>query len=145
MKKHTALLIALSCLFHIGCVSTRQFAPFPDQTRTVEDSAKGRIYVMRPGTVGSAIPMDVSDDGQIIGSTGPHGFLCWERKPGIAVISGKAENTSSVYLPVKAGKTHYIFQHMRPGWMSSRNKLEIVSEEEGRQVLKRCNPPWRFQ
>ena len=141
MKKHITLLIAVSCLFLVGCASTQQFVPLPDQTKTVEDSAKGRIYVMRPATVGAAISMDVSDGGRIIGSTGPHGFLCWEREPGDTVISSKAENTSAVNLPVKAGQVHYIFQHLRMGWVIARNQMEIVSEEEGKKVLKQCKPP----
>ena len=136
MKKHISLLIAASCLFFVGCASTQQFVPLPDQTKEVEDSAKGRIYVMRPATIGAAISMDVSDEGKIIGSTGAHGFLCWEREPGDVVISSKAENTSAVNLPVKAGQVHYIFQHLRLGLVMARNKLEIITEEEGKKDLK---------
>jgi hypothetical protein len=115
--------------------------PFPDQTKTVEDSAKGRIYVIRPATVAATISMDVSDGGIIIGSTGPHGFLCWEREPGDTVISSKAENTSAVNLPVKAGQVHYIFQHLSVVLGSARNRMEIVTEEKGKKVLKQCKPP----
>ena len=141
MEKHITPLIAASCLFLMGCASTQQFVPFPEQTKTVEDSNKGRIYVMRPATFGAGISMDVSDGGIIIGSTGPHGFLCWEREPGQTVISSKAENTSAVNLPVKAGQVHYIFQHLRLGLVMARNEMEIVSEEEGKKVLKQCSPP----
>jgi hypothetical protein len=124
-----------------GCASTQQFVRFPDQTKVVEDPSKGRIYVMRPATVGCGISMEVADDGRIVGSTGSHGFLCWEREPGDAVVSSKAENTSAVKLNVQAGKVNYIFQHMAMGWVIARNRLDIVSEDEGKKVLKECNPP----
>ena len=136
MKIHTTLFVAVSCLFFVGCASTQQFVPFPDQSKTTEDSTKGRIYVIRPATVGAGISMDVSDDGKIIGSTGPHGFLCWEREPGETIISSKAENTSAVKVPVKAGQAHYIFQHLAMGWVMARNRMEIVTEEEGKRILK---------
>ena len=141
MKSNIMPLIAAGCLFLVGCATTQQFVPLPDQTQTVEDSTKGRIYVMRPASIGTAISMDVSDAGRIIGSTGPRGFICWEREPGDTAITSKAENTSAVSLPVKAGQAHYIFQHLRMGWVIARNELEIVSEEDGKKVLKKCKPP----
>jgi hypothetical protein len=138
------LLSAISLLF-VGCASTQQFVPFPDQAKVVEDPTKGRIYVMRPATVGAAISMDVADDGKIIGSTGPNGFLCWEREPGDIIVSSKAENTSAVKVSVQADKVTYIFQHMEMGWISARNRLDIVTEDEGKKVLKKCNPPKMIQ
>lgn len=141
MKIKLLLFLPVIALLLTGCSSTQQFVRFPDQNKVVEDSSKGRIYVMRPATVGAAISMDVADDGEIIGSTGPHGFLCWEREPGDTVISSKAENTSAVKVSVQAGKVNYIFQHMEFGWISARNRLDIVSEDEGKKVLKECNPP----
>jgi hypothetical protein len=141
MKIKFLLFLSVIPLLFTGCSSTQQFVRFPDQTKVVEDSSKGRIYVMRPATVGAAISMEVSDDGKIVGSTGPHGFLCWEREPGDAVISSKAENTSAVKVSVQAGKVNYIFQHMAMGLLIARNRLDVVSEDEGKKVLKECHPP----
>ena len=135
-----AFLSIITVIF-TGCASNQQFVHFPDQTKVVEDTNKGRIYVMRPTTLGAAISMDVSDDGKIVGSTGPSGFICWEREPGNTVISAKAENTTAVKVDVEAGKVNYIFLHIRFGWVTARNELEIVSEEEGKKVLKQCKPP----
>ena len=142
VKSHFTLLIAVSWLFLAGCASTRQFVPFPTQAKAVEDSAKGRIYVLRPATaLGAGISMAVTDGGTTIGITGPDGFLCWERPPGHTIISSMAENTSDVNLSVTAGQVHYIFQHVRFGHLFARNKMEIVSEEKGRKILKQCKPP----
>lgn len=79
--------------------------------------------------------MDVSDDGKIVGSTGPSSYLCWERQPGNTVISAKSEDTSAVAVNVEAGKVNYIFLHVRMGWVMARNKLEVVSEDEGKKIL----------
>jgi hypothetical protein len=145
MKIKFLLFLPIVAFLFTGCSSTQQFVRFPDQSKIVEDSTKGRIYVMRPATVGAAISMDVADDGKIVGSTGSHGFLCWEREPGDVVISSKAENTSAVKVIVEAGKVNYIFQHMELGWVSARNRLDIISEDEGKKILKECNPPKMIQ
>jgi hypothetical protein len=142
MKIFFLTLLSAVALIFTGCTSTQQFVHFPDQTKVVEDPTKGRIYVMRPAVmVGAAISMDISDDGKIIGTTGAHGFLCWEREPGETIITGKAENTSAVKLNVQAGQVTYIFEHMEMGWITQRNRLDIVSEDEGKKVLKKCDPP----
>jgi hypothetical protein len=141
MKKFYHFAACAAALVLTGCASTVQHVPFPDQSKRVEDDAKGRVYVMRPATVGSAISMSVSDDGKLIGKTGPHGFLCWERKPGETIVSSTAEGVSSVPLSIEAGHVYYIFQHLRMGLLIARNELEIVSEESGRKVLKKCHPP----
>ena len=135
------LAAALASLVLVGCVSSHQIVPFPDQSKTVSDPTKGRIYVFRPANSGGAVAMEIFDDGKLVGITGAAGYLCWERPPGQTVISAKAENMSSVNLPVQAGKAHYIFQHMAMGWVQARNRLEIVSEEEGLKILKKCKPP----
>ena len=136
------VLIAASTLFLVGCVSTKQFVPFPDQTKTVEDPTKARIYVMRPSTLARAISMVVRDNEKIIGSTGAQGFLCWEREPGYVVISSKAENTSTINIPVQAGQVYYIYQRLGMGLLEARNKMKIVTEDKGRQILlDECKPP----
>jgi hypothetical protein len=124
-----------------ACASTRQFVPLPDQSKSVADPTKGRIYVMRPAVVGAAIPMTVNDTNRAIGQTGAKGFLCWERSPGDAQIESRSENSSLAHLRVKAGSVYYIFQHLKMGLVQARSELEIVSEEEGKKVLTKCKPP----
>jgi hypothetical protein len=141
MKTIIVLAACVCSLFLTGCVSTRQFVPLPDQTKKVEDSSKGRIYVMRPTSFGSAISMNVSDDGKLIGVTGPQGFLCWERKPGETIVSSTAEGVSQVPLTVQPGQDYYIFQHIRMGLLIAENELEIVNDVVGEKTLKKCNPP----
>src|SRR5689334_19898140 len=111
--KATLLNFCMGALLLSGCAGTRQFVAMPDQSKTVEDPSKGRIYVMRPATVGTAVSMNVSEDGKPIGVTGPHGYLCWEREPGDSIVSSTSEGVSQLPLTVDAGHVYYVFQHLR--------------------------------
>ena len=134
-------MIVVLLLIGIGCATTRQHVPFPDQSKKIENSDLGRIYVFRPSTFGFAIPMQIRDSNKVIGDTGPKGYLCWERESGKTKIVGIAENTSKLPLEVNKGKVYYIFQHMRLGWFRARNKLELVDEVVAREYLQDCKVP----
>jgi hypothetical protein len=136
--------LPLILLLFTGCATPQQFVHFPDQTKVVEDPGKGRIYVIRPKKVGLGIPSDISDDGESIGNTGPRSFLCWERKPGKTTISGETDNTIEVNVNVQAGGATYILQTLHFGWISTTNRLDIVSEQEGKDALKKCKPPYCY-
>jgi hypothetical protein len=139
MKKAIPLIFAFGALLFAGCASTHQYVPMPDQTKTVEDPSKGRIYVVRPASLGYAVSMNVSEDGKPIGATGSHGFICWERPPGDSIVSSASEGVSQVPLTVDAGHVYYVFQHLRMGLLIARNELELVDEEKGRKALKNCH------
>ncbi len=128
-----------------GCASNDQYVHYPDQTKIVEDANKGRIYLIRPKLAGIGISPDITDDGEAIGCTSPRGFLCWERKPGNTTISGKTDNTSVVTVDVKAGEVTYIIQTIDFGWITTENRLDIVSEQEGKEALKKAKPPFCYQ
>lgn len=128
-------------LLTAGCASNKQFARIPDLNARVEDPGKGRVYLIRPSVVGSAVSMEVWDGNTHVGNTGSKSFLCWERKPGEAIVSGREENTSTTSLWVKPNERYYIFQHMRMGWVSARNELEVIPEEQALKLLKKCKAP----
>jgi hypothetical protein len=141
MNRILSLLTCAAGLFLAGCASTLQRVPMPDQAKAVENPAKGRIYVMRPSDAGSMIRMDIVDGAELIGHTGPGGYLCWERDPGDVVVASRSENTSRVSLAVRPGTVHYVLQHIRMGLWLKRTDLEVVDEERGRTELNRCKPP----
>jgi uncharacterized membrane protein len=80
------------------------------------------------------------------------GFSLW-RAAFLANKSGKLEETNAhaTYflgemletnaIAFTQDKINYIFEHIRFGWATPRNELEIISQEEGEDVLKECNPP----
>jgi hypothetical protein len=130
-----AILLSLAT----GCASTKQFVPLPDQNKLV-GADKARIYVVRPTTMGCGVPMKVSDGGQLIGQTGPKSYLCWERNPGAVEITSKAENKAKLPLNAEPGKAYYIQQHVRMGILYARNKLTLLNEAEGKEMVSKCSP-----
>jgi hypothetical protein len=138
------LLPLVTCtlaVFAAGCASNLQFARIPDLKARVEDPSKGRVYLIRPSAMGAAASMEVWDSNVHVGNTGAKSFLCWERPPGEAIVSGREENVSTVSLWVKTNEVYYIFQHLRLGWIQARNELEVINEEAAAQLLKKCKGP----
>ena len=134
-------MVGVIIVLSSGCASTKQLVPLPDQTKTVEDSSKARIYVIRPVLIASAISMSVSDGEMKVGSTGPKGYLCWERAPGTTEIRSKSENTAVLPITCKAGEVYYIGQHVRMGILFARNNLSLLTEDEGKAKLSKCKVP----
>lgn len=142
MKKLSKLICGLCALIVMtGCASTVQYVRFPDQTKMIEDSNKARIYVVRPTIVGYAIPMNVIDGSNLIGKTGPKGYLCWERDPGKAELRGVAENVSTLTLNMEKGAVYYVQQHVRLGIFIAGNKLRQMTEDEGKKKVSKSKPP----
>jgi hypothetical protein len=140
MKSPVALTASLAVLLLAGCAGSKQFVPMPDLSKPVADTSKGRIYVLRPSSLGGSVGMNVADGGNPIGSTGPKGFLCWEREPGDVIVSSTSENTSRVSLPVRAGSIHYVLQNIRMGIWLARTDLEVIDGERAKKELAKCKP-----
>ncbi|MFH1369520.1 MAG: DUF2846 domain-containing protein [Elusimicrobiota bacterium] len=137
-------LLAVLAFFGIGgCAPaiTRQYVAFPDESKEVENMGKARIYVVRSDSLGGLYSMSVRNDGILIGKTGPKGYLSWEREPGKTTITGQAENTSALELDVQKGMAYYVWQEVKMGMIKARNKLQEVTKERGKELLKMCNPP----
>ena len=133
--------VCLAVLLLTGCLTVSQRAPFPSQSVSIENPEMARIYVMRPSSFAFAAFMAILDGERAIGKLGPNSYLCWEREPGKTEIASDSENVSTVTLTVEKGKTYYIKQTMKVGWNSPRSAMELVSEEDGRSMLKHCKGP----
>src|SRR5262245_43663712 len=140
MNRVLTLAGCVVALFLVGCAGTIQRVPMPDQSKTVEDPTKGRIYVMRPSSLDNMVSMNIADGVDPTGKTGPSGYLCWDRQPGDVVVSSASENTSRVSLAVRPGSVHYILQNIRMGIWVARTDLEVLDEEKGKKELKKCKP-----
>lgn len=142
MKSICQPVLCFSITFFLGCASTTQIVPFPDQMKRVEDPNKARIYVVRPTAFrGGAMSMKVSDGQTLIGKTGPKGYLCWERDPGALEVIGKSENTYRLPFKVEKGMVYYIQQQIQMGTFFTRNKLSQLTEVEGKAMVHNCKPP----
>jgi hypothetical protein len=161
------ILICAPCLAAFllaGCTApqfmsatTDQYKPFPDQTKTVEDPAKSRIYLMRkekffgagegfefysssPDATGPR--MDYSEKFRLIGKVGPASYICWEETPHPLTMQSRQGGTNSLEtIDLQAGHVYYLQAYFRTGWKGPSPQIRVLSDEEGQEMLKGCQPP----
>lgn len=145
------LALSVSLILICGCASTHQYVALPDQSRIVDDSGKCRIYVFRPESMnGGKARMTVKDGKRVIGDLGMQSYLCWERDPGkVAVlmdfytIDGFVINMRED-LDAQPGAIYYLRAGLLNPFSSAPDRLDTlyrISDEEGKQFLKKCKPP----
>ena len=124
-----------------GCAKFHcyQMVQLPDLTKEIDNPQMARLYVMRDTIL--ADESTIRDGDQFIGILTAHHYLCWERKPGKAVIStmyGSAKKfTNELELNVQSGSVYYIHEHSFWPLIS----LERIDEQEGKMRLERCDKP----
>ena len=139
------LLVGVLVGMGTGCATTKQVVPLPDQSRVTADPNKSRIYVLRhTGKIGGAQPATVWDGPEKIGSTGPNGYLCWERDPGdatIRVLWPAAPIPGTFPIKCEKGQTYFIKHGLKMGFWVSRSVLELMPQNEGQELLGKCTRP----
>jgi len=100
---------------------------------------KALIYIIRPPKYNAAVADFRVEIGQfVIGSTQAKRFLYTFVKPGKHILSGKAGNLSELPIEVQAGKTYFVKQKVKSGWIRVNNELILLEESEGEKLLKKC-------
>jgi len=129
------LLAVFFALSLVGCASVNMGDPKQDAAAKTFSKPKDSagIYVYRNESMGAAVKMDVEIDGKAIGQTGANTFLYKEVAPGKHVITSKAENTENLEIDAKSGMLYYVWQEVKMGIMSARNKLQLVDEATGKK------------
>lgn len=135
MKKLLLISSLAISLFLIGCASAPMGDPAKDAAlKSFQAPAQAAgIYIYRNESLGAGIKMDVAVDGKPIGYTAANTYLYTEVAPGKHTISSEAENTSTVDIDAKPGTLIYIWQEVKMGFLSARNKLQEVSAQEGQK------------
>lgn len=131
------VLVSLSsgCAFNIPHASperdqeAKAFQPQP---------GKANLYVYRSEFIGAAFAMDVSLDGEKMGSTGAQDYLFAQVAPGKHTVTSHAENDDTIKFTAEAGKNHFIWQEVKLGVLKARTKLHLVGEDEGRTEVGKC-------
>ncbi len=158
MKSTIFMIVIGACAvaFISGCASTQQFVALPNQTQSIEDSTKGRIYVFRQGLYGSGERTRVRDGSLKIGYIGPDSFLCWERPPGKTTVFADVYfryADTIVEMPeeldIEAGKVYYLRAALPKkeqmfSFSDDTNQLDNLSrlgDAEGEGILKKSSPP----
>lgn len=101
---------------------------------------KALVYVVRPTMYGNKIQTKLAVDGKWTGANRGHNYFFFTLDPGEHYLCSKAENKSVMALKVEPGKTYYVEQKIKMGFMKARNKLALLSEEEGSKKLAKSHP-----
>lgn len=138
-----AVVVSLATLF--GCSSTpsvekmqADVASYSLPKAAVAD--KGLVYVVRPSNVGMLVRFNVFlDDKEAdseMGYNRGNQYIYFFVTPGKHVISSKAENWADMPINVKAGEVVYLKQEVEMGFAVARNSLKVLSDLEGRYLVK---------
>lgn len=136
MKHRMFVLVAILAL--AGCASVPMGDPKRDaelKTFSVAQDKAG-IYVFRNESMGGAVKMDVSIDGQLIGQTAAKTYFYKDVTPGKHTVTSTAENTDTLEVDVQPGTLAYIWQEVKMGLLYARTKLHLVSEAEGKKGVQ---------
>jgi hypothetical protein len=125
-----------------GCSTSWQYVKAPSQELKVADASKARIYLIRPDSGSKMASTRISDNGVLIGNTGPRGYLCWEREPGTVKVTSLSAGQAETELTVDAGGVYYLLQRVNPGFVYGKSSLTILPAEEGIALLQSCKPAY---
>lgn len=128
------IIIASAFLFLVGCASAPMAQSDLDQkAKSFENSSnKATLYIYRNENFGAAISMEILVNNKSIGQTAAKTYFKYDVTPGHYQIQSKAENTSILDLDVWAGKSYFVWQEVKMGFIYARNKLQLTDEIKGK-------------
>lgn len=131
-------VIGLLALSMVGCASVQMADPAQDAAAKKFEAKAGvsTLYIYRNEFIGTAKTMDLEVDGKLVGQTKGKTFVLLNVAPGKHTIVGKAENDDKLEIETLAGKVYYVWQEVKFGVLSARNKLSLVSAEVGQEGVK---------
>jgi hypothetical protein len=143
MKKITLIICAILL---ISCAPTKQFVAFSHDKML--DNNKGRIYVIKPSFVGSAVKTAIFCNDILIGNTINGSYLCWDIEEGTYVLGntqfahngttlGAGSGEDVFKINVKKGKTYYLRLSPHFGGLD----FEILDTKRGEREIKGRKKP----
>jgi len=127
-------------LFLTSCVTTTQYSKFTDLS---SNDGNAKIFVVRKSILATAIPMKIYQDGELVGRLGPKGYIAWEveNEGRIQITSSSPENKDYFTIDVQKGKTYYLKQKAKPGYLVARSGLELMEPEKARKAINKLKEP----
>jgi len=101
---------------------------------------KALVYVIRPTMGGNKVQSKLGVDGKWAGINRGNNYFFFTLAPGEHFFCSQSENRSVVSLKVEPGKTYYLQQKVKMGFMKARTKLVVLNKEEGEKGLAKCHP-----
>jgi hypothetical protein len=100
---------------------------------------KALVYVVRPTMLGNKIQTKLAVDGKWVGINRGNNYFFVTVDPGEHYLCSTAENRSVLKLTVEPGKTYFVQQKIRMGFMKASNRLELIDEPEGKVALEKTH------
>ncbi|HEY9096779.1 MAG TPA: DUF2846 domain-containing protein [Hydrogenophaga sp.] len=126
----------LAAVLSTGCASVNMADASQDTQRKafIAPTDKAGIYIYRNESMGAAVKMPVTVDGQMVGQTAANTYLYKEVAPGKHKIESLTEGSENkLEVDVKAGTLTYIWQEVKMGMWAAASKLHLVSPEQGKK------------
>ena len=141
MRLSRAVLAASAVAMLAACASVPKASPERDRSAkqfAAPPKGKAALYVFRDESFGAAIKMSLLLDGRIVGDTAAKTFHWVEIAPGKHTLIGKAENESTLDFTAVPGQNVFVWQEVKLGVLSARNKLQLVDDQRGRAGVAQC-------
>lgn len=100
---------------------------------------KAIVYVIRPTMMGNKVQTKLAVDGDWKGVNRGNTYFFFELDPGEHYFCSRAENHDALKLTLEPGKTYFLQQHIKMGFMKAQTSLESITEEKGREKLAKLN------
>ena len=130
---------AMMVLALVGCANVPMGDPARDaQLKTFPAASPGKagVYIYRNETFGAAVKVNLSMDGENLGSTASKTYFYKEVAPGKHTVTSHAENTDKLDFEAAAGKLYFIWQEIKMGLFQPRTNLQLVPEAKGREGVR---------
>jgi hypothetical protein len=102
------------------------------------EAGKALVYVIRPQFAGKAVRVwTFVDKDPVVVTHGKQGSYVYV-DPGKHIIWSKAENVDASEMELEAGEAYYVQQKVKVGFNKARSKVIILSEAEGKELIKKC-------
>ncbi|NQD36304.1 DUF2846 domain-containing protein [Permianibacter sp. IMCC34836] len=128
-------MVAVIAMMAVGCASVPMATKEVDAAskKFIAPADKANLYIYRNESMGAAIKMPLTVDGQHVGETAANTFVLRQVAPGPHKVQSLTENNASLDITAEAGKNIFVWQEVKMGMMSAGSALHLMSEEEGKK------------
>lgn len=141
-SKFGLVAFSLCAVLMTGCSSIPMASKEQDaksKTFAAPAADKAGLYIFRNSFFGQALRKQLSVDGKPIGKTANKTFFHRELAPGEHTISTESEfGDNEVKFTANGGKNYFARQSIKMGVFVGGSAIEMVSEEEGKEEVLKC-------
>ena len=103
-------------------------------------AGKALVYVVRPTMWGNKVQTKFAINGEWVGINRGDNYFFVLMDPGVYNFCSQAENKVTARLALEAGKTYYVQQKIKVGFMKARTEMDLLDAKDGEEALAKCHP-----